>query len=392
MMVRELAVSVYLFIFRLLFYTFRLFPQKEKTTLVASFGDNVLYTVNALERQTEDRIVILKTGQCGLAFQETVRIHVLNFEMKRFVSWLVSIYHLATSHVVFIDNYYGFLAAINFKQNVTCVQLWHAAGAMKQFGLNDPSNKERSLRANARFQTVYNQFDHVVVGSDSMAEIFQESFGLPVERMLWTGVPRTDFYFSEPEMEVVAKRLQKQYPRIADKKVMLYAPTFRDGLLNSTELALDLDAFRKAFSDEYILLLRLHPAILKSFKNNYPDFVIDVSGYANIHDLLVVTDLLITDYSSIPFEFSLLGRPMIFFAYDLEKYRKSRGFSVDYEAFVPGPVVTETEELIQVIKEDKFDLTSVDAFATEWNEYSRGDSSKRLIDTLYSTIQEVSNE
>lgn len=391
-MVRELAVSIYLLIFRLFFYTFRLFPQKEKTTLVASFGDNVLYTVNALERQTGDKIVILKTSQCDLPFQETVRIRVLNFEMKRIISWLMSIYHLATSRVVFIDNYFGFLAATNFKDNVKCVQLWHAAGAIKQFGLKDPSNVERSERANERFQKVYNQFDHVVVGSDVMAEIFQESFGLPVERMIWTGIPRTDFYFSQPEMDVVADRLHRKYPKIASKKVILYAPTFRDGLLDSTELALDLDELSKTFSDEYVLLLRLHPAIQKTFKNKHSNFVIDVSGYVNIHDLLVVADLLITDYSSIPFEFSLLRRPMIFFAYDLEEYRESRGFWEDYETFVPGPVVAGTGELIRVIEDGDFDLHEVERFASEWNEYSHGDSSKRLINTLYSNDQEVSNE
>lgn len=385
---RELAVSVYLFVFRLIFTMFRFFPQKKKTTLVASFGDNVMYTLHALERQTEDHIVILKTAQCQVDFGETVRIQVIPFETKRLVSWIRSIYHLATSHVVFVDNYYGFLAATNFKPNVRCVQLWHAAGAIKQFGLKDPSNEGRSKRANERFQHVYNQFDHVVVGSGAMAEIFQESFGLPVERMIWSGVPRTDFYFNQPEMQVAADKVRDTYPSLAGKKVMLYAPTFRDEQLDSADLALDVDALKQAFGKEYVLLLRLHPAIQQAFENEHPDFVIDVSDYVNIHHILVVTDLLITDYSSIPFEFSLFERPMVFFAYDLEAYGKSRGFWQDYQTLVPGPVACDTEALIQVIQEDAFDLEQVKAFASAWNEYSDGNSSKRLITTLYSKEQQ----
>jgi len=99
--------------------------------------------------------------------------------------------------------------------------------------------------------------------------------------------------------------------------------------------------------------------------------------------VLVGTDILITDYSSIPFEFSLLEKPMIFFAYDLDEYKETRGFGEDYEKLVPGPVVKDTDSVIEVIKQDQFDLGHVKAFAQEWNEYSNGDSSKRLIEALY---------
>src|SRR5699024_3415731 len=342
-MVRELAISLYLLIFSLFFYTFRLLPQKKKTTLVTSFGDNVLYTVKEIEKQTNEPIVILKTAQCKVDFGESSRLSVLEFEVSSPFDWVKSIYHLATSRFVFVDNYFGFLAAARFRHGVKCIQLWHAAGAVKQFGLKDPSNKERMPRALRRFQKVYNRFDHVVDGSEKMAKIFRESVGLSDERMLRTGIPRTDFYYDAKGMERVASELQRSYPAIRDKKVILYAPTFRDDALRSTELALDIGALYHAFSDEYVLLLRLHPAIQGNFDNTYPDFVIDVTAYPDIHHLLTVTDLLVTDYSSIPFEFSLLERPMIFFAYDLEEYTESRGFTEDYTGLVPGPVVKTTD-------------------------------------------------
>src|SRR5699024_2135915 len=130
------------------------------------------------------------------------------------------------------------------------------------------------------------------------------------------------------------------HPLIHQKNVILYAPTFRDDLLHSADIAVDIDQLYRELRDEYVLLLRLHPAVRGTFVNQYPDFVLDVSGYPDIHSLLIVTDLLITDYSSIPFEFSILGKPMIFFAYDLEYYAATRGFWEDYESLVPGPIVT----------------------------------------------------
>lgn len=389
-MVRELAIQLYLLVFRMFFYIFKLFPQKKKTTFVTSFGDNVLYTVNELERQTNNQIVILKTSQCKVDFETSTQRTVLLFEPTHLLDWVCSIYHLATSRMIFVDNYFGFLTVTKFKANVKCVQLWHAAGAIKQFGLKDPSNKDRSKAANERFQQVYHRFDHVVVGSEKMAEIFQESFGLGSEHMLRTGIPRTDFYFKLPSRYDTLDSLKQTYPAMRRKKIILYAPTFRDDLLHSSEIALDIDRLYKEIKGEYVLLLRLHPAIRGAFNNRYPDFIIDVSDYPDIHHLLVVTDLLITDYSSIPFEFSLLGKPMIFFAYDLEIYREARGFWEDYETLVPGPVVRDTENLVDVIKEDSFDYEMIQSFARQWNEYSDGESSKRLIEVLYKQEQHTS--
>src|SRR5699024_10668069 len=220
-----------------------------------------------IEKQTDDQVVILKTAQCKVNFEESARRTVLEFEVTSSFDWVKSIYHLATSRFVLVDNYFGFLAAVRFRAGVEWSQLWHAAGAIKQFGLKDPSIEYRTERARRRFKKVYDRFDHVVVGSEKMARIFKESFGLSNERMLRTGIPRTDFYYDARDMERVATELQRAYPAIRDKKVMLYAPTFRDNALKSTELELDIGTLYRALGDEYVLLLRLHPAIQGNFNN-----------------------------------------------------------------------------------------------------------------------------
>ncbi|WP_314109772.1 CDP-glycerol glycerophosphotransferase family protein [Bacillus pseudomycoides] len=96
-----------------------------------------------------------------------------------------------------------------------------------------------------------------------------------------------------------------------------------------------------------------------------------------------MTDILVTDYSSIPFEFCLLNKPIIFFAYDLKKYIKKRGIIGDYVSDVPGSVVYTTEEVVQVIADGRFKIDSINNFTLKWNEYSIGDSSKNLVNTLF---------
>lgn len=382
-MVRELAVTIYLFVFKVLFTLFNRYPQKKRATFVASFGDNILYTVNELEKQTDEEVVILITAQCPVDFTDGSKRIIVNFEPLHFIDWIRSIYYLATSTHIFVDNYYGFLAVTAFRENVRCIQLWHAVGAIKQFGLKDPSIAQRSQRALRRFKKVYERFDYVVVGSDKMADIFEQSFHTNRSSILRTGVPRTDFFFDEEATRQAEQQLRRQFELDHAKKVMLYAPTYRENELSHAKLVLDIHTLYKTCKDEYVLFLRLHPAVKAKVTNEYPDFVWDVSHYPSLNELLLVTDLLITDYSSIPFEFALLYKPMIFFAYDLEAYMEERGFWEPYSELVPGPVVRTTEELIEVVKSHRFSIDKVVEFANDWNEYSTGDASERLIRFLY---------
>src|SRR5690625_125738 len=382
-MARELAVTIYLFIFRLLFNSFKLFPQKKKTVFVASFGDNILYTLKELEKQTEEQVVMLKTSNCKITFKDAPNRKQLSFTSINPVDWVKSIYHLATCHKIFVDNYYGFLAVTVFKPNTECIQLWHAAGAIKQFGLRDLSIENRSAKAYERFKQVYQRFDHVVVGSEKMATIFKEGFGISDQQILRTGVPRTDFFFDALTKEEVGNTLEILFPIINEKKVIRYAPTYRDNELNVSDLKLDIKNMYSRLREDHVLFLRLHPAVTVEVKNTYPDFVYNVSNEYNINHLLLITDILITDYSSIPFEFSLLNKPMVFFAYDIDEYADARGFWDNYDKLVPGQIVENTDDLIDVLKAGNYNMEQIETFSNEWNQYSDGNSSKRLIKAVY---------
>lgn len=382
-MLREFVISIYLLFFRLIFQVMNRFSLGNKTVFVASFGDNIEYILHELNKlDRHDDVVILRTGNCNIDFS-AFDVTVLRFRPLYLLSFVRGMYHLATCKVILVDNYFGFLAVTDFKPTVICVQLWHASGALKQFGLEDKSNAFRSPQAMERFQAVYNRFDYVVTGSEKMAAVFERSFGLTADRLLPTGIPQTDFFFQKDAVIQARERVLQRYPEIRDKQIILYAPTYRDDALDDAKIALDLEQMHMSLQDDYLLFVRLHPTISQAFVNEFPDFVYDVSAYPFINDLLVCSDILISDYSSIPFDFALLDRPMIFYAYDMYDYDKQRGILPFYDSVVPGPVVTKTSDVVEHILKDSFSLKDIELFKKAWTTYSDGAASQKLVQAIY---------
>jgi len=386
-MVRELVITIYLFVFKLIFNVFNKLPSRDKLVFVVTFSQNSLFIYKELKRQNvpSEVVFLCKPSSYSYIKREVRQALVLPFETVSVFNMVRCIYHLATSKTVIVDNYYGFLASVSFKQDVQCIQVWHAVGAIKAFGLRDASTTNRSEKAKKRFRSVYSKFDKIVIGSEALGHIFIKAFGVTSDRFLRIGVPRTDLFFDKDLQKYVCHKLFEQNKVLEQRKVILYAPTYRDNKLYDAEVMLDLGLMRDKLGEEYVIIIKMHPAIKKryDYESLYPGFVFDYSSYPDVNHLLLVTDVLITDYSSIPHEFSLLSRPMIFYPYDLDVYKKQRGLWEDYHKMVPGPIAYTTEEIICFIQENKFDLGKVKNFAIKWNEYSRGNSSANLVNHLY---------
>ncbi|MEI5907580.1 CDP-glycerol glycerophosphotransferase family protein [Bacillus spongiae] len=388
-MLRERIIEIYLFLFRVIFNLFRPFSLKKRIVFLSSFGHNNQYVYERMKAMNveEWEVIFLQKPSCSVDFyqyQQDKNVKILKFETFNLYQMIMSIYYLSTSKRIFIDNYFGFLSAVTFKADVQCVQLWHAAGAIKTFGLKDESVLNRSEIAKKRFLKVYANFDKVVVGSDAFADIFTKAFNLAPENILYTGIPKTDLFFNEKKMTTIRKRLYKENDLLKNKKVILYAPTYRDYELNNFSTKLDIHKMYQELGDEYRLIIKAHPAVknMQGLQNLYPEFVFDYSYYKDINDLLLITDILISDYSSIPYEFSLLKKPMIFYPYDLDQYTKDRGIWSKYEEMVPGPVYFSTKEIIACIKEGNYNMDQIQKFSSTWNRYSNGQSSENLIKEL----------
>lgn len=380
-MVRELIITLYLFMYKILFCIFKLFPIKNKVVFIASFKDNNLYIYHELiNKQFPGEVVFLCKNSCFESIKKETNTPIYKFESGNIFHEIKAAYHLMTAKTVIVDNYYGFLAVAKFKKGVECIQIWHAAGAIKNFGLLDPTVEKRSKRAQKRIRKVYRNFHKVVVGSEIFAEIFKKAFDVNDDQFLRFGFPRTDFFYKKDLQKQKREKFFEKYPQFKNKKIILYAPTYRANL-EDNQLRLNINVLYEKLKDDYVLLIRLHPSVSSTEIKQmaYKDFVFDFSKKASINDMIIVSDYLITDYSSIPFEYAILEKPMIFYPYDLEKYEENPGIWARYEEIVPGPVVYHTEDIVRYIESNEFDIEKYRSFKLKWNEYSKGQSSENIV-------------
>ncbi len=287
---------------------------------------------------------------------------------------------LSSSKYIFLNDNFFPLAFMNFSPENVIVQLWHAPGASKKFG------GSVDIESRPILKKISNNTDWLIVTSDDIKKYYAEAFQISENKIKALGLPRMDYYFENHDSKELKNKFCKDYGISPDKKIILYAPTFRDEEeFNNVFNYFDLEKFNKELSDEYVLALRLHPKI----KNFYKDDIsskgqyIDVSDFKNEQELMLLSDMLITDYSSIMIEYSILSRPIVFFTYDLDNYlSKERGFYYDFKKTVPGPIVYTSDELIDAIKNNDFDKSKISSFVnTQFNEIN-GQSSKHVVDYL----------
>lgn len=287
---------------------------------------------------------------------------------------------LASSRYVFLNDNFFPLAFMKFKSENTIVQLWHAPGASKKFGGSVDIESREILRK------ISENTDCLIVTSKNIIGYYSEAFQMPESKIRALGLPRMDYYFEDHDLSKLKKDFCRKYGISHDKKIILYAPTFRDEeKYNNVFNYLDLNDFNEELGDEYVLALRLHPKIRNFYKDDISSKgkYIDVSGHESEQELMLISDIMITDYSSIMIEYSVLDRPTVFFTYDLDEYlANERGFYYDFKSTVPGPIVYTSRELIDAIKNDEFDKSKISEFVkTQFDEID-GQSSKRIVDYL----------
>ncbi len=298
------------------------------------------------------------------------------------------LYLYATSKVVIVDDYFRLLNTVKKRKGVTVIQLWHACGAFKTFGFTrlGKSGGPKQNEPNHRM------YDYAIVSSQEIAKHYAEGFGISDNNVVATGIPRTDVFMNKEYAEDVRERFFRQYPNLKSKKIILFAPTFRGkGQMSAyypTE-AFHPEKLLDKIGNDYAILIKLHPYCKERFEiaEEYRDRIIDFSDAVELNDLLFVTDLLITDYSSVIFEASLLDIPMLFYTYDLYLYIKERDFYYDFENFVPGKILYSENEIAESIESNSFEQDKVSNFKYKFFDNLDGNSSKRVADLVIKCLE-----
>jgi CDP-glycerol glycerophosphotransferase len=295
-------------------------------------------------------------------------------------------HYRALAQARFVFGNYGQFPWFDKREGQVYVQTWHGTPLKKlAYDLKEmPYQRTETLDWMEREVP---RWDVLLSPNPFTTPIMRRAFGYQGE-IFESGYPRNDLLKS-PRRGEVAESVRRRLNIPAGKRVVLYAPTWRDDYhiaagKRGFSLQLDIERARAALSEDHVLLVRTHYLISDRTWSQMDDFVIDVSSYPDITDLYLVADVLITDYSSAMFDFAGTGKPILYFTYDLERYRDHvRGFYFDLAAEAPGPLLQTSDEVIEAL----FNLETVhqryaaayDAWVQKFCPWDDGHAAARVI-------------
>lgn len=297
-------------------------------------------------------------------------------------SWRDTLKKMAMSDFIFLDDHAPLLDWLVIDKDTVITQLWHAGAGFKASGYS----RWGHIGCPAPY-SCHRQYKYGISGSKNIAHFFSEVWGINDSQVLPTGMPRIDEFLDESYRSKKTKELYKKYPMCKDKKVILFAPTYRGKNKASAHYPYELIDFKRLYElcgEDYVVLFKMHPWVADAvpIEEQYKDRFADVGKYPNINDLFYITELLITDYSSNIFEYSLMRKPMLFFAFDEIQYSFSRGFHRDYEESAPGKICHTFEEVLQAIEKEDFEYPKVEQYVEKHFDYIDSGASDRVIDWI----------
>jgi teichoic acid ribitol-phosphate primase len=310
-------------------------------------------------------------------------------------------WRLATSRLVVVDDYFFPMYAVRPRAGTRYVQVWHACGAFKRFGYGAVDRGFGADEATLVARPIHINYDLCLVSAMRFAPFYAQAFRQPVERFTARlGIPRTDLFFDEGRQATAIATVRHRYAIPSGARVVLYAPTFRGTRTTHARSpeGLDMLALRDVLGDDHVILVRSHPFVTtgsRSPGSRSPDsrlrgsgtrngdaFAIDVSDWPDINELMLISDVLVTDYSSSMYEFALLGRPIAFLAPDHAAYEAERGFYLRFPDDLPGPSFERSEELAAYLRAAVFDLARVRRFASASFDVADGKATTRFIEQV----------
>ncbi|MEG1474629.1 MAG: CDP-glycerol glycerophosphotransferase family protein [Longicatena sp.] len=387
--IKKIVVGCMRYVFEVVF---RLIPVKKDMVLFLSFhgrgfSDNpkAIYLEMLKDERFKDYTFVwaLKKG------------NMRSIEGAKVISYLTPIYFYYIARSKYWVCNCKLQTYIVKKKNQVYLQTWHGT-PLKRLAhdiiVPEGTTFYRShLSADAMRKTYDNdvsKYTYMISPNSFCTEVFQSAFQIDRPRLIETGYPRNDYISNVSESEIQA--IRNKYNIKQDKKVLLYAPTWRDNQYTATgytfSLQIDFEKWKEVLGEQYVVLFKPHYLITNTYEHSegLKGFVIDVDAKADISELYVISDAMVTDYSSVFFDYAIRNKPMYFYMYDIQEYAQElRGFYLDIYTELPGDIFDNEEDMLQAIKEERYDEEKLVAFNKRFNNCEDGRATKRVLDVLY---------
>lgn len=310
---------------------------------------------------------------------------------RTFAAYLRLAYNLAVSKYIILEDFLDYTAFMKVRKDQEICQLWHGAGAYKKFAYSRQANQNEKIKIHSG----YKRYTRAIVSAEEIRGCYAEAFQITMDKVQATGIPRTDVFFDRAYIEEKKKKLYASYPALAGKKVILFAPTYRGTHINDAGYDFDrlnLDKLYAQLKDEYVFVFKWHPAAYNNLIRNgadaynleqYEGFFQDLSMMRDINDLLLITDVLVTDYSSVIFDYLLVDKPIVYYIDPDEHYEDNRGIYYSFEDYLYGPVAENQEMLIEAIKQGSMDDEKRQRFHERFMAACDGNSTKKTCEWIF---------
>ncbi len=354
------------------------FHKKNHILFMSETRAPISGNLKALDQRIKER-KINETYKISYSFSKSLE----QSYFKLIFQWIKTLWKMSKQSFIFIDDYSPLLKFICLSPKTKLIQVWHAGVGFKsvgyaRFGFGGPEP----------YNSCHRKYDYAIVGSKALIPVYEEVFGISKDKILPYGLPRLDNFLQSEKIDAVKDNLYKQYPELKEKKVILFAPTFRGKGQKEAYYPfdkIDLDKIFKLCEEKNdVFIVKMHPFIKEKINipEQYKSRIKDFSNYPDINELLYITDILITDYSSNIYDYSLLNRPIILYAFDLSYYELVNKIQRPVEKYAPGKVCQNFEDVINTIKNEDFRLDKLEKYRQENFDNIGKSASDLIIDNI----------
>lgn len=358
-------------VLNIIYFFIKLFPQRARITFISRQSNKKSDDISLLEKEIKKRdpsievVILCKKIESG--FRKKV---------KYFFHMFKQMYYLATSKVIILDGYCICASVLRKKKNTVIIQMWHALGAFKKFGLSIIDSEEGTSSKLSKAMKMHKNYDYILTSSNNTRKYFKDAFGYDINNVIVMPLPRVDYLTDKKHKESVFKKIIKKYPQCKTKKNIIYVPTFRKDSENIDKINELINAIDYS---KYNFIIKFHP--LSNLKIKDERVICD--KYFSSIDMMIASDYVITDYSAIVFEASILEKPLFFYCYDYDKYYKRRNFYINYKDEMPGVITDSAKDIVNSIENNKFDLEKVKDFRNKYIELNEGKCTSNLVDFIF---------
>lgn len=298
--------------------------------------------------------------------------------------WIVlqQLRELACADVIVVDDYFSLFESIEVSPNACVVQVWHAGVGFKNVGYS-----RFGETGSPSLDSAHRQYSYAIAPSTAMVPVYAEAFGIESSSVIPTGMPRTDDLLAPSRHDEALRWAATEFPQLINKQIILFAPTFRGK--DSVEAyypyeLLDLQGMYERCGLETVCVFHMHPFVQQRvpIPSALSDRLFDLSSEDQLANLMHISDLLITDYSSVIYDFALLNKPILFYAFDADEYSVVRGFHHDFKKTAPGKICSTFEEVLDSIEEHDFKTERLEKFRNHFFEMTDTGATDRVVQLI----------